>query len=163
MKALMVNMKLSTSSPWRRFKSFRQNYDIQIILTKVLTWTSMINFFTILNCSDKLVIISWKMVLSNFIYQQGDPNDRQLFFNFKVFHGGKKYWKYSIFDTDYSHISNNKSRKVSPSFGFPYWYKKLLHIIFQLSITNFSEQFKIVKKILIDAHVKTLIRIIWMS
>ena len=54
----------------------------------------------------------------------------------------KKYWKYSIFDTEYSHISKNKSRKVSLSFESPYWYKKLLHIIFQLSITHFSEQFK---------------------
>ena len=49
-----------------------------------------------------------------------------------------------MFDTEYSHISNNKSRKVSLSFGSAYWYKKLLHIIFQLSITYFSEQFKIV-------------------
>ena len=51
-----------------------------------------------------------------------------------------------MFDTEYSHISNNKSRKVSPSFGSPYWYKTLLHTIFKLSITYFSEKFKIVKK-----------------
>ena len=51
-------------------------------------------------------------------------------------------------------------KKSSPSFGSPHLYKKLENITFQLSITNFSEQFKMVKKILIDAHVKTPIRII---
>ena len=91
-------------------------------------------------------------------------NDKEFFPNFKLFHVEKKYWKYLIFDTEYSHISNNKSGKVSLSFGSPYWNKKLENIIFQLSITYFSEQFKIVKnKFLIDDQVKTPIRIIWMS
>ena len=33
---------------------------------------------------------------------------------------GKNIENTQIFDTEYSHISNNKSRKVSPSFGSPY-------------------------------------------
>ena len=109
------------------------------------------------------------MIFLNVLYQYGDPNDRELFSNFKLFHVGKKYWKYSTFDTEYSHISNNKSRKVSPSLRSPYWYKKLLYIIFQLSITHFSEQFQIVKnKIFIDTHVEffntvPFVRIGWTS
>ena len=52
----------------------------------------MRNFFlTILNCSEKLVILRWKMVFSNFLYQLGDPNDGESFSNFKLFHVGKKY------------------------------------------------------------------------
>ena len=37
-------------------------------------------FFTILNCSEKLVIVMWKMIFPNFLYQQGDLNDRELLF-----------------------------------------------------------------------------------
>ena len=49
--------------------------------------------------------------------------------------------------------------KSSLSFRSHYWYINLENTIFQLSIT-----IKIVKKkFLIDAHVKTLVRIIWMS
>ena len=59
-----------TKAPWRRFKSFRQNSDIQIILIGVLTWVSMRKFFfTILNYLEKLVILSWKMICDKFLYQ----------------------------------------------------------------------------------------------
>ena len=33
----------------------------------------------------------WKMIFSNFLYQSGDLNDRDLFSNFKLFHVGKIY------------------------------------------------------------------------
>ena len=44
---------MSTDLPSRRFKSFRQHSNIQIILIRVLTWASMRISFTILNCSEK--------------------------------------------------------------------------------------------------------------
>ena len=40
-----INLYPGTNSPCRRFKSFRQNSDIQIILIGVLAWVSMRNFF----------------------------------------------------------------------------------------------------------------------
>ena len=81
------------------------------------------------------------------------------------------YWKYvntqcpklSIFNIFFLHEIITNWKKSSPSFESPCWYKNWENIIFQLSITNFSEWFKIVEKnFLIDAHVKTPSRIIWM-
>ena len=54
--------------------------------------------------------------------------------------------KIEYFQYFFSTWNNLKLGKNSLSFGSPYWYKKLENIIFQLSITGFSEQFKIVKK-----------------
>ena len=45
--------------------------------------------FTILNCSEKLVILRWKIVFSIFLYQWGDHNNSKLLSNFKLFHLGK--------------------------------------------------------------------------
>ena len=89
-----------------------------------------------------------------YLFIKRDPTDGERFSNFKLFHGGKKF-KILNFDTEYSHIFNNKSRKLSPSVVSPYQYKKLENIIFQLNIAHFSEHLKIVKNILTDVHYKT--------
>ena len=122
----------------RKFKRFWHLRQFQRILIGVLTWPPhILNYSTYTQLENNILY---------FLYQCEDPNNRELFSNCKLLHVEKKYWKYSIFDTEYSHLSNNKSIKVSPSFGSHYWYKKLKYIIFQLSITHFSEQFQNSKK-----------------
>ena len=96
-------------------------------------------YFTILNFSEKLVILRWKIVFSNFLYQYGDPN-------FKLFHVGKNIENTQFLTLGIHIFPITNLEKSLHHLDMPTDIKKLLHIIFQLSITHFSEQFKIVKK-----------------
>ena len=84
---------------------------------------------------------------SNFLYQYGDPNDGELFSNFKLFHVRKNIENTQLLTLSIHTFSKTNLEKSLHHSDLPIDIKKLLHIIFQLNITNFSEQFKIVKKI----------------
>ena len=96
-------------------------------------------FFTILNCSGK-----WYFLI---FYINRETWMTESFFPISNYFVQEKNVENTQFFTLSIHIFpiTNLEKSLCHS-DLPIDIKKLLHIIFQLSITHFSEQFKIVKK-----------------
>ena len=97
-------------------------------------------FFTILNYSKKLVILRWKIVFSNFLYQQGDPNDRELFQISNYFMWEKHIENAQFLTLSIHTFSITNLEKSLHHSDLPIDIKKLLHIIFQLSVTVYFKR-----------------------
>ena len=80
-------------------------------------------FFTALNCSEKWVILSWKMICNNFLYRWGDLNDGETFLDLLLEMCGYSVSKIEYFQYFFLHEIIWNWKKNSMSFWSPYWYK----------------------------------------